>query len=99
MDSKKHLASLMEDHSSRPATASLRSLSPFRSGRRSSWARSGDGASTCGGPSQAGPELDLNQDQGVLSCVYVLEPLSSAKTLPGLTMRVQNQRDITGRLC
>ncbi|KAK3306549.1 uncharacterized protein B0T15DRAFT_144488 [Chaetomium strumarium] len=69
MDSKQHFASLMEDYSSRPGTASLRSLSPFRSGRRSSWARSGDGGSTCVGPSQAGPELDLNQDQGVLSCV------------------------------
>ncbi|KAK4241958.1 hypothetical protein C8A03DRAFT_11827 [Achaetomium macrosporum] len=68
MDSKKHFASLMEDDSPRPSTTALRPLSPFRNGRRS-WARSGDGGSTCLGASQAGPELDLNQDQGVLSCV------------------------------
>ncbi|KAL2130443.1 hypothetical protein VTI74DRAFT_6389 [Chaetomium olivicolor] len=64
---KKHFASLMEDHSPRPSTSALRPLSPFRTGRRS-MTRSGDG-STGTTPSHPGLDLDLNQDQPVLSCV------------------------------
>ncbi|KAK4158091.1 hypothetical protein C8A00DRAFT_39639 [Chaetomidium leptoderma] len=73
MDTKKHFASLLEDHSPEPSTAGSRPLSSFRNGRRSE-TRGGDNAGAT--PSHSGLDLDLDldltQDPTALSCVCVL---------------------------
>ncbi|KAK4121715.1 hypothetical protein N657DRAFT_647909 [Parathielavia appendiculata] len=71
MDIKKPFTSLLEDQSSGPgpSASALRPLSPFRTGRRSSETRSGDGRGTHAAPSHSGLDLDLSQDQAALSCV------------------------------
>ena len=85
MDSKKHFASLLEDHSPDPGPATfLRPLSPFRNGvhgRRPGTSCGDDGGSTCTTPSHPGLDIDLTQDRATLSCVYVSELSSSRAVL------------------
>lgn len=88
MDKKKYFASLMEDHSPDPSVAALRPLSPFGNGGRSGTGAGAEG-SACASSSRPGFALDLDQDQQpVLSCVYVLSQSSSPRSdcpRPGLT--------------
>ncbi|KAL1843377.1 hypothetical protein VTJ49DRAFT_1964 [Mycothermus thermophilus] len=66
MDNKKHLASLLEDHSLGTTSESAPNY------RSQAWAWSSDGGSTCGTPSHSTyPDHDINAslDQSTLSCV------------------------------
>src|SRR4051812_7300861 len=85
MDSKKHFASLLEDHSPDPGPATfLRPLSPFRNGvhgRRPGTSCGDEGGSTCTTPSHTRLDIDLTQDRATLSCVYVSELSSSRAVL------------------